>query len=251
MLMLVRPRMDAEHKAVYESKWIEPSEIPLHEYNDMFGNICWRFVAPPGLTTVRYDAVVEIPETADPVMPDALLHRVEDIPDDAIVFTLPSRYVESDQLLDDAWNMFGATPPTWARIQAVCDWVHNNIEFKNGSSTPSTTALDIYKQRAGVCRDFALLAVAFCRALNIPTRYCTGYISDIGTPKPWSAMDFAAWMEVYLGGRWHAFDPRNNAPRIGRTLIAYGRDAADVPLTHIFGPGVLSGFKVWTDEAVE
>src|SRR6266550_4428652 len=129
MFMLVRPRMDAEHIAVYESKWIEPSEIPLHEYHDLFGNICWRFVAPPGLTTVRYDAVVEIPETADPVVPHAALHPVEDLPDEAIVFTLPSRYVESDQLLDDAWTLFGDTPPTWARIQAVCDWVHHNIEF--------------------------------------------------------------------------------------------------------------------------
>jgi transglutaminase-like putative cysteine protease len=136
-------------------------------------------------------------------------------------------------------------------VQAVCDFVHNHIVFNYGNARPTRTAAETYREQSGVCRDFAHLAVTFCRALNIPTRYCTGYISDIGMPKPWSSMDFAAWMEVYLGGRWHVFDPRNNAPRIGRILIASGRDAADVPLTHIFGPGTLAGFKVWTDEIVE
>jgi len=248
MFMLVRPRMDAEHIAVYESKWIEPSDIPLHEYHDLFGNICWRFVAPPGLTTVRYDAVVEIPETADPVVPHAALHPVEDLPDEAIVFTLPSRYVESDQLLDDAWTLFGNTPPTWARIQAVCDWVHHNITFRNGSSTPSTTALDIYKQRAGVCRDFALLAVAFCRALNIPARYTFGYLPDIAIEPPDVPMDFHTWFEAYVGGRWYTFDARHNTPRIGRVVIGRGRDAVDCALSTAFGAARLAKFVVWSDE---
>jgi transglutaminase-like putative cysteine protease len=248
MFMLVRPRMDAEHIAVYESKWIEPSDIPLHEYHDLFGNICWRFVAPPGLTTVRYDAVVEIPETADPVVPHAALHPVEDLPDEAIVFTLPSRYVESDQLLDEAWTLFGETPQTWARIQAVCDWVHHNIEFRNGSSTPSTTALDIYKQRAGVCRDFALLAVAFCRALNIPARYTFGYLPDIAIEPPDVPMDFHTWFEAYVGGRWYTFDARHNTPRIGRVVIGRGRDAVDCALSTAFGAARLAKFVVWSDE---
>jgi transglutaminase-like putative cysteine protease len=248
MFMLVRPRMDAEHIAVYESQWIEPSEIPLREYHDMFGNICWRFVAPAGLTTVRYDAVVEIPETADPVVPDALLHAVEDLPDEAIVFTLPSRYIESDQLLDGAWKLFGDTPPTWARIQAVCDWVHHNITFRNGSSTPSTTALDIYRQRAGVCRDFALLAVAFCRALNIPARYTFGYLPDIAIEPPDVPMDFHTWFEAYVGGRWYTFDARHNTPRIGRVVIGRGRDAVDCALSTAFGAAKLAKFVVWSDE---
>ena len=134
-------------------------------------------------------------------------------------------------------------------MQAICDFVHNHIQFGYAQASPTRTAAEAYAERRGVCRDFAHLAVTFCRCLNIPARYCTGYVSDIGLPPPYETMDFAAWMEVYLGGRWYTFDPRNNAPRVGRVLIAYGRDAADVPLTHSFGPSVLAGFRVWTDEA--
>jgi transglutaminase-like putative cysteine protease len=134
-------------------------------------------------------------------------------------------------------------------VQAICDFVHSHITFGYEHSRPTRTASEAYTERHGVCRDFAHLAVTFCRCLNIPARYCTGYITDIGLPPPYGPMDFAAWMEVYLGGRWHTFDPRNNAPRIGRILIAHGRDAADVPLTHIFGPGTLPGFRVWAEEA--
>ena len=146
-------------------------------------------------------------------------------------------------------RLFGPTPLGWPRVQAICDFVHTHMTFGYEHSRPTRTAWDAYTERHGVCRDFAHLAVTFCRCLNIPARYCTGYITDIGTPPPYGPMDFAAWMEVYLGGRWHTFDPRNNAPRIGRILIAHGRDAADVPLTHIFGPGTLPGFRVWAEEA--
>ncbi len=173
---------------------------------------------------------------------------MEDLPTDALLFLLGSRYCETDVLADEAWRLFGATPPGWSRVQAICDFVHNHIAFGYEHSRPTRTAVEAYTERRGVCRDYAHLAVTFCRCMNIPARYCTGYISDIGTPPPYSAGDFAAWMEVYLGGRWHVFDPRNNARRIGRVLIAQGRDAADVPLTHTFGPNTLTGFRVWTDE---
>ena len=168
-----------------------------------------------------------------------------------MLFLLGSRYCETDRLSDEAWRLFGHTPLGWARVQAICDFVHHHISFGYEHSRATRTALEAYQEGRGVCRDYAHLAIAFCRCLNIPARYCTGYITDIGLPPPYAPMDFAAWIEVYLGGQWHAFDPRNNAPRIGRILIAHGRDAADVPLTHIFGPGTLSGFRVWAEEASE
>jgi transglutaminase-like putative cysteine protease len=247
MLMLVKPRADADHLAVYESTWSDP-QLSIHEYKDLFGNNCWRFVAPEGTSAVRYDAVVEIPETPDPVVPHAALHAVEDLPDDAIVFTLPSRYVESDKLLDVAWELFGDTAPTWERIQAVCDWVHHNIQFVNGSSTPATTAFDVYGQRMGVCRDFALLSVAFCRALNIPARYTFGYLPDIAIEPPDVPMDFHTWFEAYLGGRWYTFDARHNTPRVGRVVIGRGRDAVDCALSTAYGNARLAKFTVWSDE---
>ena len=247
MLMLVKPRADADHIAVYESTWSDPP-LAIHEYTDLFGNNCWRFLAPEGTSAVRYDAVVEIPETPDPVVPHAALHAVEDLPDDAIVFTLPSRYVESDKLLDVAWELFGNTAPTWERIQAVCDWVHHNIQFVNGSSTPATTAYDVYQQRMGVCRDFALLSVALCRALNIPARYTFGYLPDIAIEPPDVPMDFHTWFEAYVGGRWYTFDARHNTPRVGRVVIGRGRDAVDCALSTAYGNARLAKFTVWSDE---
>jgi transglutaminase-like putative cysteine protease len=247
MLMLVRPRADADHITVYESRWSDP-QLPIHEYTDLYGNNCWRFVAPTGISAIRYDAVVEIPETPDPVVPHAALHAVEDLPDEAIVFTLPSRYIESDKLLDAAWGLFGNTAPTWERIQAVCDWVHTHIEFVNGASTPATTAWDIYQQRTGVCRDFALLAVAFCRALNIPARYTFGYLPDIAIEPPDVPMDFHTWFEAYVGGRWYTFDARHNTPRVGRVVIGRGRDAVDCALSTAYGNARLAKFTVWSDE---
>ncbi|TIM31511.1 MAG: transglutaminase family protein [Mesorhizobium sp.] len=225
--------------------------VPIESYRDSFGNWCNRLVAPPGRFTFGTDAVIRDPGTFEIGDLVAWQHEVRDLPSETLLFLLPSRYCESDVLASEAWRLFGHTPLGIPRVQAVCDFVHNHIIFNYGNARPTRTAAEAYREQSGVCRDFAHLAVAFCRALNIPTRYCTGYISDIGLPKPWSDMDFAAWMEVYLGGRWHAFDPRNNAPRIGRILIASGRDAADVPLTHIFGPGMLAGFKVWTEEVIE
>lgn len=222
--------------------------VPIHSYRDSFGNWCSRLVAPAGRFTLRTDGVITDDGASDPVAPGAMQHPVEELPAETLLFLLGSRYCETDVLSDEAWRLFGATPPGWARVQAVCDFVHNHVTFGYQHSRATRTAAEAYRERHGVCRDYTHLAIAFCRCLNIPARYCTGYISDIGQPPPYAPMDFAAWMEVFLGGRWYTFDPRNNDTRFGRVLIAHGRDAADVPLTHTFGPNTLSGFRVWIDE---
>ena len=191
---------------------------------------------------------MEIDGEPDPVDPEAVLTPVEDLPDETLVFTLPSRYVQSDLMLDAAWQLFGETPQTWARVQAVCDWVHTNVEYKMGSSDPTVTALDVYEKRVGVCRDFGLLTVAFCRALNIPARYTFGYLPDIAVEPPDVAMDFHAWFEAFVGGRWYTFDARHNVPRIGRVVIGYGRDAVDVALSTAYGATTLKKMTVWADE---
>ena len=246
-LMLVRARPDAEHHTIYESRWLQP-EVPLREYVDTFGNYCWRFTMPGGPITVSYDAVVETDSEPDPVHPEAQLTPVQDLPDETLTFTLPSRYVESDRLLDDAWSLFGQTPPTWARVQAICDWVHTNVQYQTGASSPTTTALDVYRERKGVCRDFALISVALCRAMNIPARYTFGYLPDIAVEPPDVAMDFHAWFEAYLGGRWYTFDARHNRPRIGRVIVGRGRDAVDVALSTTYGAARLKQMTVWADE---
>jgi transglutaminase-like putative cysteine protease len=224
---------------------------PLFGYRDGFGNWCSRLVAPQGLVRISTDAIVRNSGQVDATAPDAGQVPVELLPDDAIVFLLASRFCESDKLLDMAWQLFGTTRPGWARVQAICDFVHNRIAFSYENARPTRTAGEAYVECSGVCRDYAHLAVAFCRALNIPARYCTGYLGDVGTSPPFPPGDFAAWFEAYLGGRWYTFDPRNNVPRIGRVLIARGRDAADVAMVTTFGPNTLESFRVWTDEVPE
>jgi transglutaminase-like putative cysteine protease len=224
---------------------------PIEAYRDGFGNWCARLVAPAGRFTIGTDGVIRDDGQPDALVPDAVQHPVEELPAGTLEFLLPSRYCETDALSNEAWRLFGHTPPGWARVQAVCDFAHNHIRFDYMQARATRTAAEAYAERVGVCRDYTHLAVAFCRALNIPTRYCTGYVSDIGLPPPYGVMDFAAWMEVFLGGKWRTFDPRNNDRRIGRILIATGRDAADVPLTHTFGPNLLVGFTVWCDELAE
>lgn len=225
--------------------------VPVESYRDPFGNWCTRLTAPQGAFTVSTDGILRDDGTSDPVALDALQHPVETLPTDVLPFLLPSRYCDSDMLSDFAWDRFKDTPLGWARVQAVCDFVHGHIRFDYAQSRPTRTASEGLAEGVGVCRDFAHLAAALCRCLNIPTRYCTGYISDIGLPPPYAPMDFAAWIEVYLGGQWWVFDPRNNATRFGRVLIARGRDAADVPLTHSFGQHTLREFEVWITEAGE
>ena len=220
---------------------------PITSYRDDFGNWCCRLVAPAGDVTLGVDSVIRDSGLPDPVAWDAAQHAVEALPSDTLQFLLGSRYCETDRLMDEAWRLFADTAPGWPRVQAICDFVHGWIAFDYMQARATRTAAEGYAERVGVCRDFAHLAIAFCRCMNIPARYCTGYVSDVGLPPPYGPMDFAAWMEVWLGGAWRTFDPRNNAPRRGRVLIARGRDAADVPLVHSFGPNVMTAFRVWTD----
>lgn len=217
-------------------------------YRDSFGNDCSRIELPVGRTTIATSAVVRATGLVEPTALDARQHPIPELPDDALVYLLPSRYCETDTLADVAWNHFSQTRPGWDRVQAICDFVHHHVRFDYLQARPTRTAAETYRERVGVCRDYAHLAVAFCRCMNIPARYCTGYLGDMGTLPPYGPMDFAGWFEAYLGGRWHVFDPRNNARRIGRVLIARGRDAVDVAISTSFGPTTLEGFTVICDE---
>jgi transglutaminase-like putative cysteine protease len=228
----------------------DPS-VPINGYRDSFGNWCTRIVVPAGRTQLKGHAVVRDSGKPDAVVTSAEQHAVRDLPEETLIYLMGSRYCETDRMTDVAWQLFGKTPPGWDRVQAICDYVHNHITFGYENARSTRTAWEAFNERAGVCRDFAHLAVTFCRCMNIPARYCTGYLSDIGIPPPYGVMDFAAWFEAYLGGRWYTFDPRNNVPRIGRVLIAQGRDAVDVAIATTFGPNTLESFTVWTDEAAE
>ena len=244
----VQPRRDTTTHHMLQETWETTPELPMHSFQDIYNNTCQRLLMPVGEHILRYDALVEVSGEQDEVAPNAVQMPVEALPDDALHYTLPSRFCLSDTLSNTAWQLFGATDPGWARVQAICDWVHSNIRFQYGTSNSLTAATDIYEQRIGVCRDFAHLAVTFCRSLNIPARYVFGYLPDIGVPPPYEPMDFCAWMEVYLDGRWWTFDPRNNMPRIGRVLIGRGRDALDVAMVTTYGSPRLQSMTVWADE---
>ena len=222
--------------------------VPVTAYRDLFGNWCSRLVAPKGRFVLSNEAVVNDSGIPDVVVPTAAQIPVESLPESTLVYLLGSRYCETDQLSDIAWQRFASTPPGWARVQAICDFVHSHIEFGYQHARRTRTAFEAYHEAQGVCRDYAHLAIALCRCMNIPARYCTGYLGDMGTLPPYGTMDFAGWFEAYLGDRWYTFDARNNVPRIGRVLIARGRDACDVALTNTFGPNTLEKFTVWTDE---
>ncbi|TAA28474.1 transglutaminase-like domain-containing protein [Pseudoxanthomonas winnipegensis] len=222
--------------------------VPMRQYHDSFGNTCTRLLAPEGLFTLYADAVVQDHGQPDAVVPDAREVPVDELPDDTLLFLLGSRYCETDQLVTMAWDLFGATPPGWARVQAICDYVHNAIQFGYQHARATKGAVEALQEGRGVCRDFAHSAIALCRCMNIPARYCTGYLGDIGIPPVDAPMDFSAWFEAYLDGRWYTFDARHNTPRIGRVLIARGRDAADAAISNSFGFNTLEKFEVWTDE---
>lgn len=225
--------------------------VALENHQDGFGNWCTRLVAPAGKFTLSTDGIFRDSGMPDPVSPGAPQHAVEDLPFETLVFLLGSRYCDTDILSDQAWRMFETTQPGWSRVQAICDFVHGHMVFDYMRADATRTASQSLAEGHGVCRDFAHLAIALCRCMNIPARYCTGYLSDAGEPEPYPPGDFAAWMEVFMGGRWWVFDPRNNTPRRGRVLVARGRDAADVPLTHTFGANMLTEFRVWADEIAE
>ncbi len=249
-VMMVQPYPDKAYRVVQES-WQNTPDVAMHAFNDIYGNVSQRYMLIEGENVIRYDALVAVTDEYDEYKPDAKQIAVEDLPDDVLLYTLPSRFCLSDMLSDTAWQLFGQTEPGWGRVQAICDWVHDNIQFKYGTSNALTTAVDIYEQKIGVCRDLTHLAVTFCRALNIPTRYVFGYLPDIAVPVPDDPMDFCAWMEVYLDGRWWTFDPRNNARRIGRVLIGRGRDALDVAMVTTYGGPRLAQMTVWADEEVQ
>ena len=224
--------------------------VPVTAYRDLFGNWCSRLVAPAGRFVLSTDALVNDSGQADVVAPWAMQTPVGMLPDSTLLYLLGSRYCETDRLSEIAWQRFGAGPTGWARVQAICDFVHRHIEFGYPHARATRTALEAYNERRGVCRDYAHLAIALCRCMNIPARYCTGYLGDVGTEPPYGPMDMAAWFEAYVGERWYTFDARNNMPRIGRVLMARGRDACDVALSSTFGPNTLESFKVWTDVVV-
>ncbi len=246
----VRPRSDASHRLIAES-WSTVPPLPVDEYLDIYGNPIKRVVMPPGALVLRYDATCSVPDEPDPDGSGVAQLPVEQIPGQLLHYTLPSRYCLSDELMGTAWQLFSGTGPGWARVQAICDWVHDNIRFQYGTSHPLTTAVDVYRDRVGVCRDFAHLAISFCRAMNIPARYVFGYLPDIYVPVAPEPMDFAAWIEVWLGDSWWTFDPRNNQRRVGRVLIGRGRDALDVAMLTTFGPAAFRSMTVWADVVEE
>ncbi len=227
---------------------IEPVDVTVRVMTDGFGNFCGRIVAPPGQLRLWNSTVIEDSGKPDPVAWDATQAPVEALPDDVLPYLLSSRFCEVDRLTDIAWGLFGSTQPGWARAQAICDWVHKHVLFGYQFANPTKTAFDVYQQRTGVCRDLNHLALTFCRCVGIPARYVAGYLGDIGVPVSPNPMDFSGWFEAYLGGQWWTFDARNNVPRIGRVVMARGRDAVDVAITTSFGRTVLQKFIVLTDE---
>lgn len=222
--------------------------IEALSYTDGFGNACSRILLPAGVTTIWTEFEIYDAGQPDPVPANAYQHDIKDLPDDVLVFLLGSRYCDTDRLADFAWETFSSTPFGWPRVQAILDFVHNHIAFNYQMADSRRTAYGGFIERVGVCRDFAHLAITLCRCMNIPARYCTGYLGDIGVPVDANPMDFSAWFQVYLGGNWHTVDARHNKPRIGRILMATGRDATDVALSTAFGPARLTQFEVTTDQ---
>jgi transglutaminase-like putative cysteine protease len=236
------PDLLTPHRIVFDPP------VPAHDYRDSFGNTCTRILAPPGRIGMSADFLIADSGAPDIIDLGAQQIPVADLPDEVLVYLLGSRYCDTDHLMDTAWSLFGQTPLGWARVQAICDYVHDRLTFGYEHANSTRTAFQGHSERLGVCRDFAHLAITFCRCMNIPARYCTGYLGDIGIPPVDFPMDFSAWFEVYLSGRWYTFDARHNAPRIGRILMATGRDATDVAISTAFGGAPLLKFTVVTDE---
>jgi transglutaminase-like putative cysteine protease len=248
MILMVNVHPSRAKDLLTTPKLLTAPKITLREYRDVFGNVCSRIVAPPGLVEFKADFEICDSGRPDEVVPHARQHPIAELPDDALGFLLGSRYCDTQSLSDFAWRTFETSKPGWARVQAICDFVHHHIKFGYPYARADRTASDAHRERVGVCRDFAHLAITLCRCMNIPARYCTGYLGDIGVPPDPAAMDFSAWFEVFLDGRWLTFDARHNRPRIGRILIAQGRDAADVAISTSFGATELARFKVVTEE---
>ncbi len=247
MLMLNIHHTRASDIVVPDVLTTTPS-VPLTFYRDGFGNWCTRLVAPTGRIRLTATAIVNDSGIPEPTARSNRQHAVQDLPEECLLFLLGSRYCETDRLSDVAWSLFERAPLGALRVQAICDYVHRHITFGYENARSTRSAWEAFSEKQGVCRDYAHLAIAFCRCMNIPARYCTGYLGDVGTLPPYGPMDFAAWFEAYVDGHWQTFDPRNNVARIGRILLARGRDATDVAISTAFGPNTLAGFRVWTDE---
>lgn len=226
-------------------------DIAMRNHIDMFGNLCTRLTLPAGRVTLSTDFVIADDGEADIRAPDGAQMPVEDLPDEVLIYLLGSRYCETDRLMQVAWNQFGGIASARDRIEAIVDFAHNHICFGYEHARADRTAWNGYSEQIGVCRDFAHLAVTLCRCMNIPARYCTGYLGDIGIPPVDAPMDFSAWFEAYVDGAWYTYDARHNAPRIGRILMARGRDATETALTTAFGMATLASFQVHTDEIDE
>jgi transglutaminase-like putative cysteine protease len=248
MVIMLSIHPSRRHDIISEETIVTEPNVPIHYYRDSFGNICGRLVAPSGGITLRGHALVRDSGLPDAIAKDAEQLPIEQLPDDVLVYLMASRYCETDKLVDLAWSQFGSTKPGWARVAAICDYVHERITFGYGHAHYTKSAFDAHEQRAGVCRDFAHLALTLCRCMGIPARYCTGYMGDIGIPPDPEPMDFSGWFEAYLSGKWYTFDARHVMPRIGRILMATGRDAADVALSTSFGRMNLAIFSVVSDE---
>lgn len=230
--------------------WMTTPPVAYHDYVDLFGNVCRRLTLPAGLATIYYDARVEAPTEAEAVDPAAVQTPVEDLPDDVLTYTLPSRFCLSDELYNRAWEQFGTTEPGWNRVQAIVQFVHDHVKFGYQYAAPTRTSSDVLNNATGVCRDFTHLGIALCRAMSIPARYVFGYIPDIDIPPSAPPMDFCAWFEAYLDGRWWTFDPRNNDRRRGRVIIARGRDAADVPMVTTYGNATFRSMTCWANQII-
>jgi transglutaminase-like putative cysteine protease len=245
LLLNFKPRRGMGQSLLEEKLIIGPN-LPTEEFEDRHGNILYRVLMAPGRNEIRHDAIVAIKPHSDNFGFEAgVALSPADVPSELLRYTLPSRYCDSDKLLFFAAQQFGAYPPGPVQVQAVCDWVHHNIEYRWGSGSPELSAHDVFQRRHGVCRDFAHLVVALCRALNLPARYITGHLPDIGFIDPGSPMDFHAYAEVYLGGKWWTYDARFNVPRIGRIKVSCGYDAVDCAFATVFGPAQLTFFEVW------
>jgi transglutaminase-like putative cysteine protease len=250
MLLALSTHRDSDARFIGQDVVRLSPDCASTTYDDRFGNRITRIAAPIGATRMWSDCVVDIDGRADPQTPTAGQHAISDLPDDVLSHLMPSRYCDSDMLTGQAWSLFGGTPAGWARVQAITAFVHNHVTFGYQFGRANKTASEVFREKTGVCRDFAHLAVSLCRAMNIPARYASGYLGDIGVPFSGPG-DFCAWFEVYLGGQWHTFDARYNMPRAGRILMVRGADAADVAMITSFGAYQLKYFRVWTEQIAD
>jgi transglutaminase-like putative cysteine protease len=251
MLLMLSVHPERQQDVLTKHRMSFSPSVRARDYLDAFGNICTRLVAPTGLFQIRNRFIIADSGKPDELAPHAEQWDIDQLPDEALVYLLGSRYCDTQKLSDLAWAQFGNILGGWQRVQAICDYVHNRLEFGYHHARGDRTAAEGHEERRGVCRDFAHLAVTLCRCMNIPARYCTGYLGDIGVPRDPAPMDFSAWFEVFLGGRWYTFDARHNHPRIGRIVIGRGRDAADVAISTTFGAARLTHFSVVTEELGE